>query len=86
MDKIILNDGTKLEITGSIGLELTFKKEITMNYLEEVLANENLKHVEFAKSNEDVYGKFNNLELISLSKNMRTKQITAVIQKKNEIL
>lgn len=79
MDKMILKDGTIIEFNYSFGLTL-YTIGVTIDYLEENLNGENLSEVQFVTKDNLVYGKYNDLELISLSKNYVTKEITIELQ------
>lgn len=81
MDKIILNDKTELEINYKFGLNITLSNK-TIDELEEIFTSENLKSVEFITNNQ-ICGKYENLELVSLSKNYITKEITVLLKEIN---
>lgn len=69
MDKIILNDGTKLEFSKVEGLNITFTDE-TVEDLEKVFIKDNCIKVQLSKSTGEVYGIYNNLECTSIVKNL----------------
>lgn len=68
MDKLILNNGTTLEIIDSMGLQKIEIADKTMDELESLLTTENLSNVQFATSEDLVYGIFQNLKFISITK------------------
>ena len=80
MNKIILNDGTKIEITYRLGLTVTTSNK-TISELEDILTVDNLNNVQFT-CNEEICGKYKNLELVSLTKNYITKEITIKLKEK----
>lgn len=72
MNKIILKDSTEIEFKKSDGLTLTMEN-ITGDEVEKVLTEENLKQVQI--SNDNVYGNYENLELISITKIIKSSNV-----------
>ena len=79
MDKLILNDNTNLEFSlissNGNGLEIIFTEKI-IESLELVMTKSNLIKLEIANSNGEVYGIYNNLECVSITKNLADTTIT----------
>ena len=69
MDKIILNDGTKLEFNKSLGLKKITIENKTVEELETLLTVSNLSKVKISNSDEsNVYGEYTNLKGVSITK------------------
>lgn len=70
MEKIILNDGTKLEIKSvSIGaLQIVVDVSKTVEELEQLFTKDNLKTLQVENAEEKVYGNFANMQCISIAK------------------
>lgn len=75
MDKMILKDGTTLEFEKAEGLNITFKDK-TIEELEKVFTKENCSKVQFTPSSGEVYGIYNNLECVSITKNVKDYTVT----------
>lgn len=78
MDKIILANGTELEVSDliSIGekLKITFKNK-TIDELEQLMTKENLTQIKFTNSKDEVFGNYANLEYASVTKYVEDKSI-----------
>lgn len=72
MNKIILKDGTEIEFKESDGLVLTIENT-TVDEMEKLLTEENLKNIKV--SNGDIYGSYENLELISITKIIKSLNV-----------
>lgn len=70
-----LNNGKELKVMLMIGLELQLKEEMTVEELEQLLSEENLRYVEFLTSIGEVYGKYSNLKLSIISKYVQQNYI-----------
>jgi RNA-binding protein YhbY len=75
MDKIILNNGTNLEFLKSNGLNSVTIENKTIEELEKLLTTENLVKVQFSNSNSEVYGNYENLECVSITKYLADESI-----------
>ena len=75
MDKIILKDGTTLKFNKIEGLNITFTDK-TVEELEKTFTKENCSKIKLTTENGEVYGIYNNLECISISKNIKDFTVT----------
>lgn len=74
MNKIILKDGTMLEFNKIEGLNITFTDK-TVEELEKTFTKENCSKVQLATENGKVYGIYNNLECLSITKNVKDSSV-----------
>ncbi|WBK39612.1 hypothetical protein CB452P1_000028 [Clostridium phage CB452P1] len=75
MEKMKLKDGTIIEYDYSFGMTF-FATKYTIDELESKLTKDNLTSVEFTTNSDGIFGIYNNLELMSISKNYITKEIS----------
>lgn len=83
MNKIILKDSTEIEFKKSDGLTLTMEN-ITVDEVEKVLTEENLKQVQI--SNDNVYGNYEKLELISITKIIKSSNVIIRLKEPTNIV
>lgn len=79
MDKIILKDGTKLEFNKIDGLNVSFTYK-TVEELEKVFTKENCSKIHLTTENGKAYGIYNNLECISITKNIKDSTVTVYLK------
>lgn len=79
MDRIILTNNTNLEFNSisnnENGLAIKFTTK-TITELETLMTKENLNKLQIANATGEVYGIYNNLECISITKNLTDSSIT----------
>lgn len=84
MDKIILKDGTTLEFNKIEGLNITFLNK-TVEELEKLFTKENCSKVQLTTATVEVYGIYNNLECISIIKNLEDETVTVNLKELNAL-
>lgn len=77
-----LNNGKELKVMLMIGLELQLKEDMSVEELEQLLSEENLRHVELLTSIGEIYGKYNNLKLSIISKYVQQDYILFSLEEK----
>ena len=75
MDKIILNDGTNLELNKVEGLSISFTDK-TVEELEKIFTKDNCGKIQLATNSGKVYGIYNNLECTSIIKDLSDFTVT----------
>lgn len=84
MNKIILNDGTKLEFTKEKFTSFSFVNK-TVEELETIFTKENCSKIQLTKETGEVYGIYNNLECISITKNLEDNTIDVNLKELNTL-
>lgn len=84
MNKIILNDGTKLEFLEESGLNFFFTNK-TVEELEKCFTKDNCSKIQLSKSTGEVYGIYNNLECTSITKNLEDSTVTVNLRQLNTL-
>lgn len=74
MEKIILNNKAELEVKEFTGTTIILENK-TIEELEQLFTKENLIKIEVKQENGDVTGIYNNLECISITKNLEDNTI-----------
>lgn len=75
MNKIVFKNGTKLEFNKIEGLNIIFIDK-TVEELENVFTKENCSKLQLTTENGEVYGVHNNLECVSITKNVKDYTVT----------
>lgn len=87
MDKIILNDGTTLEVEAinilTDGLSLTFTGQ-TIDNLETLMIKSNLSVLKLTTAGNVVYATYNNLNCLSIAKIISTGNIVVTLYQEND--
>nr|WP_321026279.1 hypothetical protein [Clostridium neonatale] len=84
MDKIILNDGTKLEFSKVEGLNITFTDK-AIEELENSFTKENCSKMQLSKSTGEIYGIYNNLECTSIVKNLEDNTVVVNLKQLDDL-
>ncbi|WP_238899379.1 hypothetical protein [Clostridium sp. YIM B02500] len=88
MDKVILNNGTTLNVeliaVLTNGLALTFTNQ-TVDNLETLMTTSNLSSIKLATSSGDVYGTYNNLSCLSIAKMIESGNIVVTLYQESAL-
>jgi hypothetical protein len=88
MDKIILNNGTSLDVasivTSTNGLILTFSNQ-SIDNLETSMTKSNLSVVKLATSDNTVYATYHNLSCLSIAKMIESGNIVVTLYQENDM-
>lgn len=84
MEKIILNDGTTLEIKSMEGLNIVLDN-ISIEELEKAFTKENCSKIQLTTSTGEVCGIYNNLECVSIIKNLEDSTVIVNLKELNDL-
>lgn len=84
MEKILLNDGTTIEIKTMEGLSIVLDNT-SIEELEKVFTKENCNKIQLITNAGEVCGIYNNLECVSIIKNLKDTTITVNLKELNDV-